>query len=108
MTTPLLILIFVTMNVFSNYCFKRSAVSQGLKSFTRWQIPAHLSGFLGVLAFTFLLRFLPVHVAYPVVQGLVVLGIQFIAARLLFKERILTVQWLGTLVLFAGLILVSK
>lgn len=52
----------------------------------------NLSGLLGVLAFTFLLRFISLHLAFTLTAGLGFLCVQIIAARFMFQETISMVQ----------------
>lgn len=56
---------------------------------------------------TWLLRFVPLHVAYPVTAGLAVIGVQVLAARVLFAEPISSPQWLGTLLVVVGIGLIG-
>ena len=88
--------------------FKLSSASSGWRSFLLWQIVGNLAGFVGVLALTGLLRFIPLHVAYPVTQGLAVVGVQVVAARLLFRETVQPLQWMGTALVIAGIVLISS
>ena len=60
-----------------------------------------------MLTLTGLLRFIPLHVAYPVTVGLSVIGVQMGAARWLFHEPITQAQWLGTLLIAVGILLVA-
>ena len=61
-----------------------------------------------VLTLTWLLRYLPLHVAYPVTAGLAVIGVQVAAARWLFDEAVSPTQWLGTLLVVTGIVLISR
>ena len=88
--------------------FKLSAASQTTRGFWTWQILGNMAGFAGVLALTGLLRYLPVHVVYPLSQGFSVLAIQVIAARSFFHESITPIQWLGTALIVGGIILVGS
>ena len=97
----------LAFTVVSNSGLKLSAASQGWRGFLWWQIVGNLSGFLGVLAFTFLLRFISLHLAYTLTAGLGFLCVQIIAARFIFQEPISMVQWLGTLLTAAGIIIIS-
>jgi multidrug transporter EmrE-like cation transporter len=47
------------------------------------------------------------HVAYPVTQRLAVIGVQVLAAWLLFRETIAPHQWLGTALVVAGIALIT-
>lgn len=50
--------------------FKLSSASGGTRGLWLWQACGNLTGFCGVLALTFLPRWVPVRVAYAVPQGL--------------------------------------
>jgi undecaprenyl phosphate-alpha-L-ara4N flippase subunit ArnE len=94
-------------NIVAHTGFKLSATSVGWRSFLGWQVVGNLAGFLAVLSLTGILRFLPLHVAYPVSAGLAVIGIQVVAARWLFHEPISPAQWLGTALVVAGIVLIG-
>ncbi|NIO67531.1 MAG: hypothetical protein GTN71_00325 [Anaerolineae bacterium] len=94
-------------NVVANASFKVSATSPNWRSFLTWQVIGNLAGFITVLTLTGLLRFIPLHVAYPVTVGLAVIGVQVGAVRWLFHEPITQAQWLGTLLIAAGILLVA-
>jgi drug/metabolite transporter (DMT)-like permease len=61
-----------------------------------------------VLTITWLLRFLPLSVVSPVTTGLTVIGVQVLAAWLLFHETISSVQWFGTLLVVLGIVLIAQ
>lgn len=88
--------------------FKLSAHSTNFKTFWGWQIAANLTSFIGVLALTGLLRLVPVHVAYPITQGLAVIGVQLVTAKWVFKETIYPLQWLGTGLVVVGIMLITS
>ncbi len=94
-------------NIVANSSFKVSASSHTWRGFLSWQVIGNLAGFITVLTLTGLLRYIPLRVAYPVTTGLAVLGVQVVAARLLFHEPVTPVQWLGTLLVAAGIALIA-
>ncbi len=94
-------------NIIANASFKLSAASPTWRGFLIWQVIGNLAGLITVLTLTGLLRFIPLRVAYPVTAGLAVIGVQVIAARLLFHEPISPTQWLGTLLIMAGIVLIG-
>lgn len=98
----------VLFNVAAQASFKFSANSPNARGFLLWQIAGNLAGFITVLTFTGLLRFIPLSVAYPLTVGLALIGVQVAAARLFFHEPIAPVQWLGTLLIVLGAALVSQ
>jgi multidrug transporter EmrE-like cation transporter len=99
----------VLFNVIANSSFKLSSQGRSWREFLLWQVVGNLSGFIAVLIFTFLLRYLPLHVAFPLIQGLAIIGIQVAAASWLFHEVISPAHWVGTaLIIFGILILGSR
>ncbi len=107
MRASLFILGHMSLNTLANICFKLSSAAGNVRHFALWQIAGNLAGFLGILAYTGLLRHVPLYVAFPLTQGLAVLGVQLVAARLVFQEAISPLNWLGTALIVAGIILVS-
>ncbi len=95
-------------NIVANVGFKLSAASSTWRGFLIWQIIGNLAGFITVLTLTGLLRYVPLHVAYPVTAGLAVVGVQVVAARWLFDETISSGQWLGTLLVTLGIVLITR
>jgi multidrug transporter EmrE-like cation transporter len=53
------------------------------------------------------MRFIPLHIAFPVTTGLSVLGVQVIAGIFLFGESISFPQWPGTIFVVFGIVLLS-
>jgi multidrug transporter EmrE-like cation transporter len=104
----LLVAANLLFNIVANVGFKLSAASSGWRGFLFWQIIGNLAGFITVLTLTGLLRYVPLHVAYPVTAGLAVVGVQVIAARWLFDEPITSTQWLGTLLVTLGIVLITR
>jgi len=97
----------VLFNIVSNAGFKLSAASSNWRSFLSWQVVGNLAGLVTVLTLTWLLRYVSLHVAYSVVTGLAVVGVQVVAAALLFRETITLGQWLGTLLIALGILLIG-
>ena len=104
----MLLLSNLLFNVFANGSFKLSAQSGNLRGFLYWQVIGNLAGFITVLTLTGLLRFIPLHVAFPVTTGLAVIGVQLIAGKFFFGEAISTERWLGTILVVLGIALISK
>ena len=94
-------------NIVANASFKLSAASPTWRGFLAWQVIGNLAGFITVLTLTGLLRFIPLHVAFPVTTGLAVIGVQVVAAEFLFHEPISSVQWLGTVLVISGIALIG-
>ncbi|MGB5931826.1 MAG: hypothetical protein WBH57_02000 [Anaerolineae bacterium] len=95
-------------NIVANASFKVSALSGTWRGLLSWQVVGNLAGFITVLTLTGLLRYLPLHMAYPVTTGLAVLGVQIVGAKLLFHEPMTPGQWLGTVLLVLGIVLIGK
>ncbi len=94
-------------SVVSNAAFKLSADSRGWRGLLLWQVVGNLSGFVTVLILTALLRHVPLQVAYPLTQGLAAVGVQVFAAWLFFRQDITPMQWLGTLLIVAGILCIG-
>ena len=103
-----LLFLNLVFNILGNASFKLSALAANWKGLVGWQVIGNLAGFVTVLTLTGLLRYLPLHVAQPMVQGLAILGVQILAARLFFHEAISPTQWIGMLVIIAGMVLIQK
>ena len=97
----------MAVNTAAHVCLKLSAAGRGVKRFAFWQVLGNLGGFLGVLAFTALLRGMALHVAYPLTQGLTAVGVQLVGGTILLKERIPPLAWAGTGLILAGIALIS-
>lgn len=103
-----LILANLAFNVGSNASFKAAALSSSWRGFLTWQVVGNLAGFITVLSLTALLRYIPLHVAFTITTGLAVLGVQLFASTAVFHERVTPVHWLGTILVVAGIALVSQ
>jgi multidrug transporter EmrE-like cation transporter len=97
-------LVFVTA---ANVFLKLSAGAGTTGYFLVMQIAGNLAGFVGILAYTGLLQTLPLHIAFPISRGLVVLGVQFAASLLFFHESIRPQEAAATALVAAGIILVG-
>jgi multidrug transporter EmrE-like cation transporter len=87
--------------------FKQSTMVQGFWRFWAWQILGHLVAASGVLAYTWLIKLTSLHLAFAVYGGLGFVAVQVFGAWLLFKERITVGQWIGALLVFAGIVLIA-
>ncbi len=103
-----LVLANLLFNVVANASFKASAVAASWQGFLTWQVVGNLAGFITVLTLTGLLRYIPLSVAYPLTMGLAIIGVQVFAAQMLFHEPVSTEQWLGTLLIVGGIVLVGR
>jgi len=105
--TLLLLLADMTANTGAHICLKRSAEPRGLKAFILWQAAGNCAAFLGVLAYTTLLRGMSLHVAYPLTEGLTAIGVQLVAGVVVFRERIPPLALAGTGLILSGIVLFS-
>ncbi len=103
-----LLLLNLIFNILGNASFKLSALAGNTNGFLLWQVAGNLAGFVTVLTLTGLLKYLPLHVAQPMVQGLAIIGVQIVAARLFFHESISPAQWIGLALIVGGIILIQK
>lgn len=97
----------VIFNVVSNAGFKLSAAGPNWRVFLYWQVIGNLAGFITVLTLTGLLKYIPLHVAFPVTTGLAVIGVQIFASAMYFHESISQTQWLGALLVSLGIVLMG-
>jgi multidrug transporter EmrE-like cation transporter len=98
-------LVFVTS---ANIFLKLSADANGVWMFVAMQAAGNLAGFVGILAYTGLLRTLPLHIAFPLSRGLVVLGVQLAASLLVFHEVFRPTEAVGAGLVAAGIIVVGR
>lgn len=110
--TVVLILVLILSNlaftIVANASFKVSAHSPNWRSFLIWQVIGNLAGLVTVITLTWLLRYQPLSVAFPLTTGLGVIGVQFVASHWLFKEAISTTRWLGVVLIILGIAFLSK
>ena len=103
-----LLLLNLVFNILGNASFKLSALAPNWKGLVGWQVAGNLAGFVTVLTLTGLLKYLPLHVAQPMVQGLAIIGVQIVASKLFFHEAISPAQWIGMLLIVGGIVLIQK
>jgi multidrug transporter EmrE-like cation transporter len=107
MRTLLLLLADMIANTGAHVALKKSAARRGVKAFILWQVVGNLAGFIGVLAYTALLRALSLHVAYPLTEGLTAIGVQIVGGMILFREKISQRAWAGAGLILCGIVLFS-
>lgn len=95
-------------NIIANGSFKISAGSSSLRGFLTWQVVGNLAGFITVLTLTGMLRSVPLHVAFPLTTGLAVIGVQMVSGRLFFGEQVSSLDWLGTFLVVAGILFLTR
>ncbi len=103
-----LIVVNLVFNVLSNAAFRVSALSPSWRGLLIWQVVGNLAGLATVITLTWLLRYMPLSVAFPLTTGLTLLGVQFVAASWIFHEQVSERQWLGTLALLIGIWLIRR
>ncbi len=103
-----LIAVNLVFNILANASFRISALSPTWRGLLAWQVVGNLAGLATVVTLTWLLRYMPLSVAFPLTTGLTVLGVQLVAASWIFHEPISERQWLGTLALVIGLWLIRR
>ncbi len=92
----------------SNIGLKLSAWAPDWRGFLAWQVFGNLTGFLGVLAFTALMRLVPLNVGFGVTAGLGFVLVQVVGAHLFFHEPITPLQWLGVGAVTVGIALIAS
>jgi multidrug transporter EmrE-like cation transporter len=103
-----LIIVNLAFNVLSNAAFRVSALSSSWRGLWTWQVVGNLAGLVTVITLTWLLRHMPLSVAFPLTTGLTVLGVQLVSASWIFKEPISERQWLGALAIILGIWLIQR
>ena len=103
-----LILVNLVFNILANASFRISALSSTWRGLLTWQVVGNLAGLATVITLTWLLRYMPLSVAFPLTTGLTVLGVQLVAASWIFREPITERQWLGTLAVVIGIWLIRR
>jgi multidrug transporter EmrE-like cation transporter len=106
-STFLLLLGDMAANTAAHVSLKLSAARRGAARFLAWQAAGNLAAFLGVLAYTALLRGMSLHTAYPLTEGLTAVGVQLVGGALLLRERIGRAAWVGTGLVVCGIVLFS-
>ncbi len=96
-------LAFVTA---ANILLKESSGAPAGWPFLLLLVAGHLAGFVGILAYTGLLQTLPLHIAFPLTRGCVVIGI-LASSALFFGERIRLTEAAGVALVLAGVITVG-
>ena len=107
MIAVLLLAANTVANTAAHIMFKRSAGGGGARRFLFWQIAGNLASFLGVIAYTVLLQRVPLHTAYPLVEGLTAVGVLLVGSLLVYKEEIRPLAWAGVCLVLGGIALFS-
>ncbi len=107
MRSPLLLSVYFVFVTGANILLKRSAEAPSVVPFLLLQLGGNLAGFVGILAYTWLMRRLPLHIAFPLTQGFAVLGVQIVASVAIFRETFTAAEAAGSALVAAGIILVG-
>jgi drug/metabolite transporter (DMT)-like permease len=94
-------------NVGATACFAASGHADRWRTFIVWQI---VGGFFGLgvqLTFSGLVRYWSLTAANMIGIGMAFVSAQLFAAYLIFNESFALPQWLGTALVFVGIILVA-
>jgi drug/metabolite transporter (DMT)-like permease len=97
-------LLFVTT---ANLLLKMAADAGTGMPLAAFLVAGNLAGFVGILAYTGMLRSLPLHVAFPLSRGVVVLGI-LVSSVIFFHERLKITEAVGAALVTMGIILVGR
>lgn len=103
-----LIVVNLIFNILSNVGFKFSILGHGWRHVLGWQVVGNLAGLVTVITLTLLLKYMPLHVAFPLTTGLSVIGISVIASGLIFHEDVTPSHWLGTILITLGIVFLSR
>lgn len=107
MIVALLLLANMAANTTAHICLKRSAAGGGARKFLIWQVAGNLVSFVGLVAYTVLLKRMPLHAAYPLTEGLTAIGVLVVGSLLVYKEAIRPIAWAGAGLVLAGIVLFS-
>jgi multidrug transporter EmrE-like cation transporter len=108
--TALWLILFnnLAFNILANASFRISALSDTWRGLITWQVVGNVAGFITVITLTWLLRYMPLSIAFPLTTGLAILGVELVASIWLFHEPVSQRQWLGTLAIVAGIWLIQR
>ncbi len=103
-----LILTNLLFNILANVSFKYSAAGPTWREILFWQVVGNLAGLVTVITLTWLLHYMPLHLAFPITTGLTVIGVSLVAGHWIFKEEITNSQFLGTFLVVLGIAFLSR
>jgi drug/metabolite transporter (DMT)-like permease len=102
-----MLLLNTVVNVGAMACFAASGQSDRLKAFILWQAAGSAFGLCVQLSYAGIVRQSSVSFANVWGIGIAFVACQVFAAFLMFHESFVWPQWLGTALVFAGLVLVA-
>ena len=103
-----LVLSNLVFTIVANASFKVSSQSPNWRNFLFWQVIGNLAGLVTVITLTWLLRYQPLSVAFPLTTGLGVIGVQIVASGWLFGETVSPLRWLGSILIILGIAFLSR
>jgi multidrug transporter EmrE-like cation transporter len=107
MPNVILVVVNLVATVAANALLKLSADAGSIVPFLLFQAAGNVLGLVGVLAYTGLLRTTPLHVSFPLTKGLQVIGVQVVAASVIFQEPVTPLRLAGTALVSAGIVVVG-
>jgi multidrug resistance protein EbrB len=107
MRNALFLAVYVVFVAGANLLLKLSSEAAAAWPFIALQVAGNLAGFVAVLAYTGMMRTLPLHIAFPLSRGFSVLAIQGVVSVLVFHEVFRPVEIAGVVLVAAGIILVG-
>ncbi len=107
MRNALLLALYVVFVAGANLLLKLSAAANAAWPFIALQLAGNTAGFVGILAYTAMMRTLPLHIAFPLTRGFSVLAIQGAVALLVFRETFRVTEIVAVVAVAAGIILVG-
>jgi multidrug transporter EmrE-like cation transporter len=67
----------------------------------------NLAGLLGVLTYTGVLKKLPLHLGFPLTQGLVAIGVLLVGSLCIFRESFTLNQIIGCVLVLGGVMVLG-
>lgn len=102
-----LVLLNQAFNVAATIGFARSGLAGSAAAFVGWQIVGSLFGLGTQVTFAGMVRFFSLKFANSVGIGLAFVSAQIFSAYVFFHEPFSAVQWLGTALVFLGILFIA-
>lgn len=102
-----LVLLNQVLNVGATIGFALSGLAGGFGSFVFWQVVGSVFGLGAQITFAGMVRLGSVRLANSIGIGLAFVSAQVFSAYWFFKEPFSAVQWLGTALIFIGILLIA-
>ncbi len=104
---PVFLLGTIFFQAAAHIFLKYSAGASSVRIFIVFQSVGNLAGLFGALTYTGVLAKLPLHLAFPLTQGLVALGVLFVGSYCIFHESFSRKQLVGCSLVLAGCLLLG-